>query len=172
MSTETFVLAPDGDIPNSPLPLVFYRQALPPDLRNPGGCQALFKRNQWGGNWVDGILDYWHFHVTGHEVLGCVAGFAEVGFGGDAGVALEVRVGDVVVIPAGVGHKRLSEKRGGFTIVGGYPPGQSGAILRAGDIGVEDARQRIARLALPRADPLEGDGGPLVALWKLRAESQ
>ena len=81
---ETFIFAPDGDIPNSSLPLVLYRHALPPELQTPGGCQAIFARNQWRGNWVNGIFDYWHFHVTGHEVLGCVAGSADVGFGGDA----------------------------------------------------------------------------------------
>ena len=73
---ETFSLAPDGDIPNNPLPLVLYRHALAPELRTASGCQALFARNLWPGNWVDGIFDYWHFHLPGHEVLGCIAGLA------------------------------------------------------------------------------------------------
>ncbi len=111
---ESFSLPPDGDIPNNPLPLILYRHALPPELRSPSGCQSLFARNTWGGNWVNGIFDYWHFHITGHEVLGCVAGHALVGFGGDGGIRVEFRPGDVVVIPAGVGHKRLSEKRDGL----------------------------------------------------------
>ena len=165
---ETFTLAPDGDIPNSDLPLVLYRHALPPDLQIASGCQALFARNEWRGNWVDGIFDYWHFHVTGHEVLGCVAGSARVGFGGDAGIATDIAAGDVVVIPAGVGHKRLSEKRDGFTIVGGYPPGQSGEVLTPGNIARDEALRRIAALALPRADPIFGNDGPLFKAWRLR----
>jgi uncharacterized protein YjlB len=165
---ETFVLPPDGDIPNSGLPLLLYRHALPPDLQSPGGCQALFARNQWGGNWVDGIFDYWHFHVTGHEALGCVAGSAEVGFGGDAGIRAEFRAGDVVVIPAGVGHKRLSERRAGFTVVGGYPPGQNGTITQPGEIARDEALRRIASLALPRSDPLMGSEGPLLRAWQVR----
>jgi uncharacterized protein YjlB len=165
---ETFNLAPNGDIPNNDLPLVLYRHALPPDLQAPGGCQALFARNKWRGNWVDGIFDYWHFHVTGHEVLGCVAGSARVGFGGDGAVEVDVQAGDVVVIPAGVGHKRLSEKRDGFTIVGGYPPGQSGEISKPGDIEREEAMRRIASLALPRADPVLGNEGPLFKAWNIR----
>ena len=164
---ETFTLAPDGDIPNSSLPLLLYRHALPPELRSPGGCQALFARNQWGGNWVDGIFDYWHFHVTGHEALGCVAGEATGGCGGDRGITVEFRAGDVVVIPAGVGHKRLSEKRGGFTVVGGYPPGQSGAITRPGDVSLDAARQAIAALAPPRADPVLAHDGPLMKAWNI-----
>jgi uncharacterized protein YjlB len=164
---ETFVLTPEGGIPNSSLPLILYRHALSPTLRSPSGCQSLFARNQWSGNWVDGILDYWHFHVTGHEVLGCVAGSALVGFGGDGGIQVELRAGDVVVIPAGVGHMRLSENRDGFTVVGGYPPGQSGAIARPGEVSVEDALRAIASLQPPRADPVQGEQGVLLAAWNI-----
>jgi uncharacterized protein YjlB len=120
------------------------------------------------GNWVDGVFDYWHFHVTGHEVLGCVAGEAEIGFGGDSGVAVTFTAGDVVVIPGGVGHKRLSVKRKGFTVVGGYPPGQSGAISRPGDFRLDEAEARIAHLPLPKSDPVTGPEGPLFAAWHLR----
>ena len=163
----TTVLQPEDGIPNSRLPLILYRHALPPELRTASGCQALFDRNQWTGNWVDGIFDYWHFHVTGHEVLGCIAGAATIGFGGDSGIAVEFGEGDVVVIPAGVGHKRLSEKRGGFTVVGGYPPGQSGEIARPGQISVDEAQRTIAALQPPRADPVLAHQGPLMQAWTI-----
>jgi uncharacterized protein YjlB len=165
---ETHQFAPGGEIPNSPLPLVVYRGGLPAALCEPAGCQALFYQNDWTGNWVNGIFDYWHFHVTGPEVLGCVAGEAEVGFGGDHGIKTTVKAGDVVVIPAGVGHNRLSAKRGGFTIVGGYPPGQSGMISRPGDFSVPEAERLIAALGPPRADPLTGGDGALFEAWGLR----
>jgi uncharacterized protein YjlB len=164
---ETVPFEPDGDIPNNRLPLILYRHALPPELQNPAACQALFARNAWGGNWVDGIFDYWHFHVTGHEVLGCTAGEAEVGFGGDSGARVTFRAGDVVVIPGGVGHKRLSERHGGFTVVGGYPPGQNGTITRPGDIPIDEARAMIADLRLPLSDPIFGNEGPLIRAWGL-----
>lgn len=165
---QLFHFGASGEIPNNSLPLLFLRHALPPDLTNPGGCQSLFARNNWGGNWVDGIFDYWHFHVSGHEALGCVAGSARVGFGGDAGVQVEVEAGDVVIIPAGVGHKRLSERRDGFTIVGGYPPHQNGTIIKPGDISLDEAQRQIASLALPRSDPVSGSEGPLIEAWRLR----
>jgi len=165
---ETFIFRPEGELPNSELPLVLYRRALPPELRSPSACQALFRENDWVGNWVDGVFDYWHFHVTGHEVLGCVAGEAEIGFGGDGGVQVTFTAGDVVAIPGGVGHKRLSVKRRGFTVVGGYPPGQSGAISRPGDFRLSEAQARIADLALPKADPVTGPEGPLFTAWHLR----
>lgn len=170
---ETFTFAPDGDIPNNALPLILYRGALAPELQNPAACQALFRENHWVGNWVDGVFDYWHYHVTGHEVLGCVEGEAEIGFGGDnfcrdGGGKVTFAAGDVVVIPAGVGHKRLSAKRGGFTVVGGYPPGQSGAITAAGDMPLAEAQRRIAGLDLPRGDPVSGPEGPLIDVWGVR----
>jgi uncharacterized protein YjlB len=165
---ETHIFGPDGDIPNNRLPLVLYRGALPPELQNPAAAQALLMGSGWGGNWVDGVFDYWHYHVTGHEVLACVSGEAEIGFGGDRGAKVTFRAGDMVVIPGGVGHKRLSEKRGGFTVVGGYPPEQSGAITRAGELPLDEARDRIAALALPRGDPLFGPEGPLFEAWSIR----
>jgi len=160
--------APDGEVPNNSLPLLFYPQALTPSFREPGACQALFRKNAWVGNWVDGVFDYWHFHVTGHEALGCVAGEAEIGFGGDSGITVTFRAGDVVVIPAGVGHKRLSAKRSGFTVVGGYPPGQSGRISEPGDPPLAEAQLLIAALDLPKSDPVEGPGGALIEAWGVR----
>lgn len=165
---ETFLFKPDGDIPNNVLPLVLYRGALPPALRTPGACQSLFHQNDWVGNWADGVFDYWHFHVTGHEVLGCVQGDADIGFGGDHGAKVTFSAGDVVAIPAGVGHKRLSAKRGGFTVVGGYPPGQNGTISEPGDFPLAEAQRKIAALALPKSDPVAGADGPIFAAWKLR----
>ncbi|HEX2255249.1 MAG TPA: hypothetical protein VHG92_00875 [Afifellaceae bacterium] len=164
---EAFVIEPADGIPNNPrLPLLVYRAVLLPELTNAAACQSLFKRNSWGGNWVDGIYDYWHFHVTGHEALGCVAGSARVAFGGDAaGLLADVVAGDVVVIPAGVGHKLL-EASPDFTVVGGYPPGQSGAITCPGDIDLEEAEERIAALDLPETDPVHGRAGLLTERWQ------
>lgn len=162
---ETFTFEADGDIPNNQLPLVFYRQGLVAEARTPSACAALFAERDWGGNWAAGVFDYWHYHVTGHEVLGCVAGEAEIGFGGDHGIKVTVGVGDAVVIPAGVGHKRLSTGRAGFTVVGGYPSGQNGAIARPGDFEIVEAKLLIDGLALPAHDPVHGLAGPLMEAW-------
>lgn len=164
-SAEIHTFAPDGDIPNNSLPLIFYCGVLAPELQSPAAAQALMRENGWGGNWVNGVFDYWHFHVTGHEALACVQGEAEVGFGGDNGVKVTFRAGDMVAIPAGVGHKRLSERRGGFTVVGGYPPSQNGTISRPGDFPPGEAEKLIAALALPLGDPFSGPEGPLVKEW-------
>lgn len=164
---ETIFLHPEGRIPNSRLPVLVYRGGLSPELRLASACQALLRENDWGGNWVNGIYDYWHFHVTGHEVLGCVSGRATIGLGGEAGVRLEIEAGDVLVLPAGTGHRRLAASDD-FSIVGGYPPGQDGTITRPEEIEPEDALARIADLAPPASDPLGGQHGPLLDAWAAR----
>jgi uncharacterized protein YjlB len=73
----------------------------------------------------------------------------------------------VVVIPAGVGHKRLSEKRDGFTVVGGYPPGQSGAITRPGELSLKRPKAP-SRHCIAGRRPVLGETGPLISSWAIR----
>jgi uncharacterized protein YjlB len=156
---------PDGGIPNSRLPLVFWKDLLPPEARNGEAATALYRRNGWQGTWVYTVFPYWHFHTHGHEALACVSGSARIGFGGDNGIEAEVAVGDVCVIPAGVGHKRLYSSDD-FRMAGSYPPGQQGNIVRPGDL--DDARiaREIAQVALPEADPISGGQDGVVEVWR------
>ena len=161
---ETYQLRPEDGIPNNRLPLIVYRGALAGSTRSADGCTALFQRNGWQGTWVNGVFPYWHYHPLAHEVLGCVGGSARIGFGGDNGIATDFKTGDVVLIPAGVGHKRLSQQPG-FLVVGGYPPGQSSAISNAGDLDVEIAGEKAAAVPVPRSDPVTGKDGGLHRVW-------
>src|ERR1700742_335648 len=101
MTTEplTFTFADDGVIPNSRLPLLIYRAAVPAD---PAAIEDLFARNHWPPAWRNGVHPFHHFHSTAHEALGVARGEARVLFGGPSGQVLTVQAGDVVVIPAGV----------------------------------------------------------------------
>jgi uncharacterized protein YjlB len=112
---------------------------------------------------VAGVFDFHHFHSTSHEALAVVGGRATIELGGPQGEAFEVAAGDVLVLPAGSGHRRATE-RNGFTVVGAYPPGQEDYDLLRGDdpAEVEAARERIAALDPPPQDPVGGDG---VAQW-------
>ena len=60
--SETHYLPDAGGIPNSPLPVLVYRDA--DEARDASECEALFARNGWLGAWVDGIYSFHHFHST------------------------------------------------------------------------------------------------------------
>jgi len=98
----------DGSIPNSALPLLVYRQAFTlgsSDLA--GTIEEHFARNDWTGSWRASVFPFHHYHSTTHEVLAVYRGTATLQFGGEKGRKFAVKPGDVVVIPAGVGHKRM-----------------------------------------------------------------
>jgi uncharacterized protein YjlB len=150
MELETFSAPPGDTIPNHPrFPVLIYRGVDTSD------AEGLFAGHGWGGAWVDGIFDFHHFHSTSHEALAVVSGSATVELGGPQGEAFEVSAGDVLVLPAGTGHRRRRAS-GDFAVVGAYPAGQEDYdLLRAADDG---ARERIERLAAPDADPVGGAG--------------
>jgi uncharacterized protein YjlB len=156
----------DGRIPNNPkLPLLLYPQALDESEREPSRCKELLGRNGWGGAWVDGVFSYHHFHSNAHEVLCVVGGSARLAFGGPEGETVEVEAGDVVVIPAGVGHKN-ERSDSGFTVIGAYPRGQEGYDLRTGEEGERpEVLENISSVAMPEQDPLFGGDGPLLKHW-------
>ncbi|MEZ5670735.1 MAG: cupin domain-containing protein [Alphaproteobacteria bacterium] len=161
---ETFLLQPGGGMPNNGrLPLVVFRQALSGTALSPDGCTALFRANGWQNTWLNGVFPYWHYHLRSHEVLGCVGGGARVGFGGDDGIEAEFNAGDVVVIPAGVGHKRLAQ-RPGFLVVGGYPPGQDGAVTDPDTVDLAAAIRQAGAVPVPQSDPV-GRADGLLAVW-------
>jgi uncharacterized protein YjlB len=154
MKLEIWQAPPGEEIPNHPsFPVLLYHGV-------GGDLRALFGQHGWGGSWVDGVFDFHHFHSTSHEVLGVLSGSATLELGGPQGRSFEVSAGDVVVLPAGTGHRRATA-RDGFTVCGAYPAGQEGYdLLRRAD---DAARARIARLPAPEQDPVGGEG---VASWR------
>jgi uncharacterized protein YjlB len=164
LKVKTYSFADDGTVPNNSLPLVVYRGALAESGDRAAACEAMFAQNGWPGAWRNGIYGHHHYHSTAHEVLGIAAGNARVRLGGDAGKTVELRTGDVVVIPAGVAHKREAASRD-LLVIGSYPRGQSPDHCRA-DPGAHDkAQDRIAAVPLPAADPVTGQPVPLLECW-------
>ena len=164
---KTFRFKDDGAIPNNPdLPAVVYAQAVRLDhAADPAAVlEELFKANQWGESWRNGIYDYHHYHSTAHEVLGIYSGSASVQFGAEGGIVQKVHVGDVIVIPAGVAHKNLGASED-FGVVGAYPEGQQWDLLRGKPGEREKAEANIKRVLLPKRDPVQGEGGVLLRLW-------
>jgi len=162
---QAFRFEEDEAIPNSRFPLLLYRRAIDPARADADAFERLFDANGWGNGWRDGIYPFHHYHSTAHEVLGIARGRARVQFGGESGRPLDVAAGDAVVIPAGVGHKRLLASSD-LLVVGAYPPGQDWDLMRGRPGERPDADRRIAAVPLPETDPVMGAGGPLLTLWR------
>ncbi|MBV9465260.1 MAG: hypothetical protein JO169_04015 [Solirubrobacterales bacterium] len=159
--TEAILFEDDGAIPNSSLPALIYHEVAA--AAEPEMCEELFARNGWLGAWRDGIFDFHHFHSTSHEVLGIVAGSAEVVLGGPAGQHFQVERGDVLALPAGTGHCNAGSRQ--LLVVGAYPDGRSWDLRRGDPAEHDQALASIRAVPLPDADPVYGASGPLTELW-------
>lgn len=158
---ETLTLPPDELMPNSPLPVLIYR-AVTVEAEPMQAFDSLFEANGWRGTWRNGVYDFDHYHSNAHEVLGVARGSATLQLGGNAGQAVSVEAGDVLVLPAGTGHRRLTASAD-FTAIGAYPPGQEHYdICRTRSA---EAELRVSKLARPATDPVHGGDGPLPRLW-------
>jgi uncharacterized protein YjlB len=139
MSTtiQTHYLKDDGTIPNNALPMLVYPAA---------------------------VDSFPHYHSTAHEVLGIASGTAQVRLGGENGVVLNVQAGDVVLLPAGVGHQKL-DASDDLLVVGAYPPGQDWDLCRGADDERPHVLDNIRNVALPPADPICGSEGGTNKHW-------
>lgn len=108
-----------------------------------------------------------HYHSTTHEILCVFKGRAKLLFGGEKNpgkVEMEVKAGDAIVVPAGVGHRLLEDyaEDGGFQMVGSYPKGCDWDMCY-GKAGEEEKAKAVGKVAWLKLDPLYGHDGP--ALW-------
>ncbi len=155
----------NGGVPNNgALPAIFLSGALSAG-HSTEDVQNLLRANGWVGSWVWTVYDFHHFHPASHEVLVCVKGSATLQIGGPDGHEVEVRDGDVVILPAGFGHRRIRSDDA-FAVVGAYPEGQEDPeIIRAGDMSLETAKRLVGATPLPNCDPLSGRDGLLMRVW-------
>jgi uncharacterized protein YjlB len=164
---QTYRFEDDGKTPNNRrLPMLHYRNVLRGrDGLDPAAlCEDLFAAHGWTDSWRNGIYPFLHFHTGTHEVLGIARGEARVQFGGDKGQTLTVEAGDVVVLPAGTGHRRISTSDD-LLVVGAYPAGGRYDQPKPGELELDEARKRIDKVPLPAQDPVYGQEGPLLAAW-------
>jgi uncharacterized protein YjlB len=115
--------------------------------------------------WRNGVYDYLHYHATVHEALGIARGHARVRFGGDHGKEIEIAAGDVAILSAGTGHQCVSASRD-FCVIGAYPPGAKMHVTLPTPENHAKALKTIPAVRLPKSDPVMGEKGPLVRLWK------
>jgi uncharacterized protein YjlB len=166
VTPHRFVFADDGLVPNNPMPFLVYKEAIDVANGHPEKTiEGLFGANGWGDMWRNGVYDYLHYHATVHEALGIARGHARVRFGGDKGREFEIAAGDVAILPAGTGHQCIAASPD-FSVVGAYPPGAKMHVTRPTPENHRNALKTIPEVKLPKSDPVLGEDGPLVRLWK------
>ncbi len=163
-----FFFSEDGSIPNNPtLPVLVYKRAL--TAASPTALADLiettYAKHHWRAAWRWGVYDFPHYHSTAHEVLGCYRGSATLQLGGKDGIKAVIEPGDIVVLPAGTGHQNLGASDD-FHICGGYPDGQSADLLRGHPDERPASLKNIKAVPFPKSDPVLGEPGPLLTLWK------
>jgi len=164
----THIFTDDGTIPNNPvLPFVLYRGAI--DLTGSPDPEELiektFTANGWGGLWRNGVYPYAHYHSMIHEAMGIARGRARVRFGGAHGRDIELAAGDMVILPAGTGHQRLTQSHD-LVVIGAYPPSGKFNLCRGSRAEHSKALISIPKVPPPVSDPVFGPKGPLMVLWR------
>jgi uncharacterized protein YjlB len=157
----------DGFVPNHPRwPLTIYRGAVQlPEAFDPASVfEQLFARHGWRRSWRNGVYDFVHYHSRIHEALGVARGHGTVRFGGSRGRKLELKAGDVAILPAGTGHQCLASSDD-FLVVGAYPSTGAYDLCRRPE-DRDKALATIPKVARPRTDPVFGSRGSLLTAWK------
>ncbi|KAM0722475.1 hypothetical protein Q7P37_001916 [Cladosporium fusiforme] len=122
--SKIYHLPPTALIPNSPRPLIHYRNLFPSSQdRQPLSLHDRFARNGWATQWIwrYGKDQTSHYHSGAHECMVVLTGTARIRFGvadveskegdgkttgkEDGGVEIDASAGDVFILPAGTAHK-------------------------------------------------------------------
>lgn len=152
MTSELLAFADDGRTPNNTVPVRVYRNALPADA----GVQVQhFAGHGWTRAWLNGVYPYHHFHTTAHEVLGIARGEATLKLGGEAGTPVTVHAGDVLMLPAGTGHRNEGRSED-LVVVVAYAQGLAWDTCRPGEVEIKAARARVRAVPTPDLDPVIG----------------
>lgn len=158
-------LVENKTFPNNPqLPVLLYKNVFGKEV-TPNEIEECFYKNNWTGSWRNGIYDFQHYHSTAHEALGVYGGWAKVQLGGDNSDIVTIEKGDLVVLPAGIAHKRI-ESGDGFAVVGAYPDRQQWDMNYGKAEEVKLAKQNILKVRLPSNDPVMGENGRMFDYWK------
>ncbi|KAJ4982605.1 cupin domain protein [Stagonosporopsis vannaccii] len=172
MWPEQYTLASSQFVPNNVFPALIYRGALPIPV-DQELAENICERNGWEkrGEW--GEIRIPHFHPNTHECYAIIRGESRLALGrakenkGTDGIEVDVGVGDVIVIPAGVSHRSLRSK-GGFRYIGVYP--KEAPRWRNNHCNGEESMDALAKeinnVPVPKYDPLFGENGPLCQTWK------
>ncbi|MGI2251599.1 cupin domain-containing protein [Staphylococcus cohnii] len=159
---ETISCDSDDSIPNnSRYALLLYKNVIKPK-ESP---LDILSKNNWSNAWRGGIFPTHHYHSNTHEVLIVVSGKATVQLGGELGPHVDIQQGDVIIIPAGFGHK-LVHSHHDFAVIGAYPNGNDCDFCTGKPDEWPQNLENIKNISLPDTDPIYGKDGPLYKYWQ------
>lgn len=168
-SSEIMNLSDDGIIPNSKYPVIIYHHGFTLEGKPAADfLESRFAENSWSNAFRWRVYDFHHYHTNTHEVLGVYSGNALLQLGGPKGEKLQVRPGDVIVLPAGTGHISLSNSDD-FGVVGAYPNGVEPDLIKLEDERPDSVAEKVDVIPIPQKDPFYGnsDNG-LISSWNER----
>ncbi|EPE30557.1 RmlC-like cupin [Glarea lozoyensis ATCC 20868] len=174
---QYFIKNSTPHVPNSPLPVLIYRSALPPDP-DPNSVCATIEPNNWLKGGVFKHYPAHHFHSVTHECYAVFKGRSRLLLGrgpldeeSENDLLVDLNVGDAIVLPAGVAHCSL-ESSDDYEYVGLYPKGSPHWDNNFCKAGLEETIEKeinARAVPIPPSDPVFGAGGPLVEIWKQAA---
>ncbi|WP_300597227.1 hypothetical protein [Niabella sp.] len=164
INPDIFYFREDRLIPNSPHPLLVYRNFFDKEYE---ACESWLKKKFVTNKWFpfSGLqfFDVAYYYINTHIVLGVCSGEAKWQLGGTLGLTMIIEKGDVLVIPAGVALRHL-ESSTDFKITGASSLDVTPRIRKETSGNSKDAEQ-IAGIALPDTDPVLGTDDGLLAIW-------
>jgi uncharacterized protein YjlB len=150
------------------LPVLIYKKVWKlPRQKNKSAeiIQQHFLSHYWSNSWKNGIYNYHHYHSNTHECIGVAMGSAILILGGPGEKRITIKQGDLLIIPAGVGHKCVSHSTD-FLCVGAYPKGKAYDINTGTIEEYKKALPMLKKIPIPTTDPVFGKGGFLFSYWK------
>lgn len=154
-----------GGVPNNRLPVMIYHRVIPPNVAdNADYLEHLFRSNGWPPQWRYPVYTFTHFHSNTHEALGVFAGSATLQLGGEKGKLIEVKTGDVLLLPAGIGHKQISADED-FMLVGAYPPQVKADLCHDEPSQLAARTKAVSAVPLPATDPVTGHSEGSMITW-------
>ncbi|KAL6695032.1 hypothetical protein J3F84DRAFT_399904 [Trichoderma pleuroticola] len=87
------------------------------------------------------------------------------------GIQVDVKTGDVIILPAGTAHSSLRSSDD-YRYIGVYPKECPKWTNEMGQRPPASFVQTIGAVATPQADPVYGKQGPLVSLWNAKLEAK
>ncbi|KAG4418286.1 hypothetical protein IFR04_008562 [Cadophora malorum] len=176
---EYFIKNSTSHVPNSPLPVLVYRSALPINPTPESTC-ARIEPNKWLKGGVFKHVGAHHYHSVTHECYAVFRGRSRLLLGRgpldpetEDDLLLDLDVGDAIVLPAGVAHCSLKSSDD-YEYVGLYPEGSphwDNNFCKADEQETKLKASNARAVPLPESDPIFGIGGPLVDIWRRASHS-